>query len=158
MGHCSGASSMLLICLFSFSLFLTNAVVAKTATTSADIAKTRESADIYTPQLVAKVLNLTRQPLGNYFRATWASTDIQVPTSALPPRFHVGDDTRLAGTAIYNMLVGYSCVVPLHRLASDEIWHSYGLGNACITLAQFDFKTGPPSGSLLYILYTLEIW
>jgi hypothetical protein len=92
---------------------------------------------------VAQRLNLTRQPLGNYFRATWESDGVEVPTSVLPPRFRAGPSrTRFVSSAIYNLFAGADCVVPLHRLAADEVWHAYGLGNACITLAQFDLATG----------------
>lgn len=92
---------------------------------------------------MAQRLNLTRQPLGNYFRATWESDGVEVPTSVLPPRFRAGPSrTRFVSSAIYNLFAGADCVVPLHRLAADEVWHAYGLGNACITLAQFDLATG----------------
>jgi hypothetical protein len=95
------------------------------------------------PAEVAQRLNLTRQPLGNYFRATWESDGVEVPTSVLPPRFRAGPSrTRFVSSAIYNLFAGADCVVPLHRLAADEVWHAYGLGNACITLAQFDLATG----------------
>jgi predicted cupin superfamily sugar epimerase len=95
-----------------------------------------------TPVEVARRLNLTRQPLGNYLRATWES-EVAVPTSVLPPRFRSGSShARLLSSAIYNLFAGHECVVPLHRLAADEVWHAYGLGNACITVAQFDVATG----------------
>eukprot|EP01087_Luapelamoeba_hula_P004069 TRINITY_DN14031_c0_g1_i1.p1 TRINITY_DN14031_c0_g1~~TRINITY_DN14031_c0_g1_i1.p1 ORF type:complete len:221 (-),score=33.31 TRINITY_DN14031_c0_g1_i1:280-900(-) len=92
---------------------------------------------------VAKQLNLTQQPLGNYFAETWVS-NITVPTSVLPTRFRgTGASTRTVSSAIYNLFVGETCVVPIHNLAAEETWHVYGLGSAlCMHLLEFDVVMG----------------
>jgi hypothetical protein len=71
------------------------------------------------------IRHLRLEPLpieGGYFRQTWSS-DVAVPTSALPDRYA---SPRPAGTAIYYLLTSDpDSFSAMHRLTSDEIYHFY---------------------------------
>src|SRR3954464_6363757 len=68
-------------------------------------------------------LKLEPHPEGGYYRETYRS-GIVMPESALPSSFK-GD--RVASTAIYFLLQGEDFSA-FHRIASDEMWHSYAGG------------------------------
>ncbi len=74
-----------------------------------------------TAEEVIRRLNLQPHPReGGWFRETYRA-DEHVPANALPPRY---SGSRSAGTAIYYLLTP-DTISPLHRLASDEIFHFY---------------------------------
>ena len=71
-------------------------------------------------ELIA-LLRLRPLPLeGGYFRETYRSTD-QLPATARPARYGCA---KAAGTAIFYLLTP-NAFSALHRLPTDEIFHSY---------------------------------
>jgi predicted cupin superfamily sugar epimerase len=74
-----------------------------------------------TAEELIRLLNLQPHPReGGWFRETYRAGD-QIPVSGLPTRYGT---PRSAGTAIYYLLTP-DMLSPLHRLASDEIFHFY---------------------------------
>jgi predicted cupin superfamily sugar epimerase len=70
---------------------------------------------------IIRLLDLQPHPReGGYFRETYRSHE-QFPASSLPSRYQAA---RSAGTAIYYLLTQDTCS-PIHRVASDEIFHFY---------------------------------
>jgi predicted cupin superfamily sugar epimerase len=68
-----------------------------------------------------RLLNLQPHPReGGWFRETYRAGE-QIAASGLPVRYGT---PRSAGTAIYYLLTP-ATISPLHRLASDEIFHFY---------------------------------
>jgi hypothetical protein len=120
-------------------LFLLQSLCHRTQ--SFDVApKNLHALGLSSPIGVAQHLNLTCMLLGNYFQVLWESTGVSVPMSVLPPCFHTRPQMQLV--AIYNLFTGCDCIVPIHHVAADEVWHAYGLSNTCITLTEFDLQTG----------------
>jgi uncharacterized protein len=74
-----------------------------------------------TAEDLIRLLNLQPHPReGGWFRETYRA-DEKIAPAALPARY---TSARSAGTAIYYLLTP-DTISPLHRLASDEIFHFY---------------------------------
>jgi predicted cupin superfamily sugar epimerase len=74
-----------------------------------------------TAEDIIRLLNLQPHPReGGWFRETYRAGE-QIPASGLPTRYGTA---RSAGTAIYYLLTP-DTISPLHRVASDEIFHFY---------------------------------